>query len=98
MRESKQEAYTVAKRRINLFVGYQFKSSFYTRAELDGAIVRATRLASEALDSENVDVHYHTPELEPGTQILGQVTAKIESSDICLFELSDANCNVLFEL
>src|SRR6267154_951533 len=98
MRASKQEPYTVGKRRLNLFAGYQFRSNFYTRAELDGAILRATRLASEALDQNSLEVHYDSPELEPGDQVLGQIKAKIESSDICLFELSYANRNVLFEL
>lgn len=88
----------MGKRRLNLFAGYQFRSNFYTRAELDGAIHRATRLASEALDRDGFEIHYDSPELEPGDQVLGQIITKIESSDICLFELSDANCNVLFEL
>ncbi len=85
-------------RKIKLFAGYQFTSDFFNRAELENAVLRSVKLTNDSVFKENIKIFFKPPDLAPGDIILSQIIERIKESDICIFEISDGNRNVLFEV
>ena len=86
-------------RSVKVFVGYQFTSTYYARAELDGAIAKACETVEGDLASRaSVTIDYEPTDISPGKILLEELSALVSRADICLFEVSHANTNVFFEL
>ena len=83
---------------IKLFAGYQFTSNFFSRADIESAILRSIKLTNDAVSNENYKIYFKPQDLAPGEVILSQLLVRIKESDICIFEISDGNRNVLFEV
>jgi hypothetical protein len=94
----KPEKHTVAERKLRLFAGYQFKSTFFSRSELEAAILRAIRLANDEGKSLGFSLQFAPPDLDPGDFIFSQLQQRIAEADISLFDISDGNGNVYFEV
>jgi nucleoside 2-deoxyribosyltransferase len=75
---------------------FQFNSKFYNRNRLEKMIKDATELAAKNL--ENIKIEYCRINIHPSHSITTEVIKFIESASFCVFELSDINPNVLFEL
>lgn len=88
----------MANTRIQLFAGYQFRSAFLGRSDLEAAILRSVHLANEDGQSSGFAIQFSPPDLDPGDFIFSQLQQRITEADICLFDISDGNGNVLFEI
>lgn len=84
---------------VRVFAGYQFESEHYARSDLENAISRACEMASDDLARlQAVSIQYTPPVIPVGEFLLPELKARIESSDLCVFEVSDVNANVFYEL
>jgi hypothetical protein len=88
-------------RELNIFVGYQFKSAHFKRTEFDSTVVNSIERANADINIERISpikLRLVTFDLDSGDQLSKQILDRIERTDICVFELSDMNNNVFFEL
>jgi len=77
---------------------YQFESDYYNRGQLKSCILRATE-ESEAMIDDNVNMVFEDIEnANLGNMVHENVTNSIRKSHIVIFELSDVNANVIYEL
>jgi hypothetical protein len=85
---------------IYVFAGYQFKSDYYTKDSLEGAIKEAIKAVENQLQQKykSIKLRYIGQEIEAFTHVDEEIITKIKNSDICIFELSYENPNVYFEL
>lgn len=86
---------------LRVFVGFQFKSPHIKRTEFEHAVVEAVQVAGADLDSDSARHATLTCDslvLDSGRPLNQQIQSHIDQADICVFELSDGNGNVLFEL
>lgn len=87
---------------IRIFVGFQFVSKLYSKTNLESAVNRAVRQVESEISvrrpTANYKVKYNILSLDSGKNIKESIKRRIEESDICLFELSEKNLNVYFEL
>lgn len=89
------------KNQIKVFVGYQFKSNYYTRSEIDKLIIDSIEKAEIDINnriSNKIQIKPILQDLLSGMTIGNQIFAKIHDADFCIFELSDLNSNVMLEL
>ncbi|MBE9489622.1 MAG: hypothetical protein IMY67_04960 [Bacteroidetes bacterium] len=88
--------------KIKLFVGLQFVSNFYSKTKLEAAVVRAVNQVEKEVSARypnnHYDLIYHIFDIDSGKQLKTSLKEIISNSDICLFELSEKNLNVYFEL
>lgn len=88
--------------KIKVFVGFQFVSSLYSRTKLESSVNRAVKQVEKEISirrpAADYTVTYDILNLDSGKNIKESIKRKIEDSDICLFELSEKNLNVYFEL
>lgn len=73
-----------------VFIAYQFTSDYYNSASFKTMI-------NEALDKFNLKAFFPDEHYEPN-HISCEICHKIQESTMCIFEISDSNPNVLFEL
>ncbi|MGI9001006.1 MAG: hypothetical protein ACR2GH_05005 [Pseudonocardia sp.] len=87
---------------IKLFVGLQFSSRFFSRIAFQSYVDEAVSILNrELLDQGNrakARVQYKLTDIDSGGRLRDFLSAQIDESDVCVFELSDRNANVLFEL
>lgn len=84
---------------VNVFAGYQFKSEYFKRPELDDAIVFAADSAADSIpENDEIELKYNPIDITPGKIIIEELKSLINGSDICIFEASDLNNNVFIEL
>jgi len=77
---------------------YQFESTYYNKGQLKSCILRATEEAEEII-SDNVNIVFEDIEnANLGNMVHENVSNSIRKSHIVIFELSDVNPNVLYEL
>jgi len=83
---------------IKIFVGYEFssRSKSYERTELESMIENA--VDSVKTDIHNVDLVLDCNDSKYGEPLLKEIIEKIKNCDIAIFEISDNNPNVMFEL
>lgn len=88
--------------KIKVFAGFQFVSKYFGKLLFEGAINRAVEQINEEAkyryNGKTIQVEYEIIDLASGKDVLSSISEKIATSDITLFELSDKNPNVLFEL
>lgn len=88
--------------KIKLFVGLQFVSHFYSKTKLEAAVVRAVKQVQKEVSarypSNHYELIYQIFDIDSGKQLKTSLNDIISDSDICLFELSEKNLNVYFEL
>jgi hypothetical protein len=80
--------------RVTLF--FQFNSDYYNRNRLEKMVRDATDLARKNIP--DVKIEYNRINIHPAQTIISEVIKYIDSASFCVFELSDNNPNVLFEL
>lgn len=80
--------------RVVLF--FQFDSKYYNRNRLEKMVRDATKLARQNLPDARIE--YNRINIHPAQTIINEVIKYIDSASFCVFELSDNNPNVLFEL
>lgn len=88
-------------REIHIFVGYQFKSAYFKRTDFDRVIVDSIERANADINIQRLSPVRLKPitfDLDSGDFLNQQILERIDKSDICIFELSDMNNNVFFEL
>ncbi len=88
----------MTKRSVTLFYGFQFNSKYFKKGEYEYAIQNAVDIANDNLKESGFNIIIIRPELTPGDFINSKIIEKIVDSDICVFEISDNNPNVFFEL
>jgi nucleoside 2-deoxyribosyltransferase len=77
---------------------YQFESEYYKKSQLKSCISRATEEAEELIE-DNINMVFEDIEnANLGNMIHENITNSIRKSHIVIFELSDVNPNVLYEL
>jgi nucleoside 2-deoxyribosyltransferase len=82
---------------VSIALCYQFESKYYDSSELKSCITQATQYAEDMLSGINMvfddieDAMHHT-------QVHENVTEAIRKSHIIIFEISDLNHNVIYEL
>jgi len=81
-----------------VFIGYQFRSKYYRQVDLLACIQVAVDLANQDLVQIHRKLKLRRVGLEEGIHISCEICGKIKASEICIFEISDRNPNVLFEL
>lgn len=75
---------------------FQFNSTFYNRNRLEKMVRDAANLAENNLS--NVSIQYERINIDPSQSIINDIIKNIDESAFCVFELSDFNANVLFQL
>jgi len=88
----------VTKKVVKLFYGFQFHSRYFSKGEYEYTIQYAVDIANDNLKESGFNIIIISPELTPGDFINSKIIEKIIESDICVFEISDNNLNVFFEL
>lgn len=82
-----------------VFLGYQFKSAYFEKAQMDHAVSVAVDGASDALSKRFAAAVSFSPiDVTPGQMLLHEVQRAIRAAAICIFEVSDLNNNVFYEL
>ena len=84
-----------------VFLGFQFKSKYYTKSTLESLLVDSVTEASKEIKESGLNYVSLEPqliELNPAEGVTEGVINNIEKSIFCLFEISDNNPNVMFEL
>ena len=80
--------------RVTLF--FQFNSKYYNRNRLEKMVRDATDLAEKNIPDAKIE--YNRINIHPAQTIFSEVIRHIDSANFCVFEISDNNPNVLFEL
>jgi|SRR5208337_3899809 len=84
-----------------VFLGLQFKSKFYRKSTIETLLVDAVTDASNEIKEMGLDYVELEPiliELKPSEGVTEGILKLIDESFFCLFEISDNNPNVMFEL
>jgi len=81
-----------------VFLGYQFCSKYYRQVDLLSCIQIAVELANQDLVQIHRKLKLRRVGLVEGIHMSCEICGKIKTSEICIFEISDRNPNVLFEL
>lgn len=84
-----------------VFLGFQFKSDFYSKSTLESLLVDAVREASNELKLSGLEYVSLKPQLidlKPSEGVTEGIIKLVDESVFCLFEISDNNPNVMFEL
>lgn len=84
-----------------VFLGFQFKSQFYSKSTLENLLVDSVTEASNELKENGLDYVALEPQLidlKPSEGVTEGIMKHIDDSFFCLFEISDNNPNVMFEL
>jgi len=84
-----------------VFLGFQFKSKYYSKSSLENLLVDAVTEASNEIKQMGLDYVALEPqliELKPSEGVTEGIIKLIDDSVFCLFEISDNNSNVMFEL
>ncbi len=84
-----------------VFLGFQFKSQYYSKSTLENLLVDSVTEVSTELKENGLDYVALEPQLidlKPSEGVTEGIIRLIEDSLFCLFEISDNNPNVMFEL
>lgn len=84
-----------------VFLGFQFESGFYSKSTLENLLIDAVTEASKEIKKiglDYVDLKPQLIDLKPSEGVTDGIIKFIEKSIFCLFEISDNNPNVMFEL
>ena len=82
---------------ISITLCHQFDSKYYDTGKLKSCIVRAAEESEEMLDNVNM-VFEDIEDAIYDTQVHSNVIKSIRNSHIVIFEISDVNPNVVYEL
>jgi hypothetical protein len=92
------EAASTGAGELVVFLGYQFRSYMYPQVELLNAVQQAVTLANGDLLQSGISLRLERVGAEEGIHIQCEICQTIRRAEVCLFEVSDHNPNVLFEL
>jgi len=84
-----------------VFLGFQFESEFYDRSTIETLLVESVEQASKEIKKSGlnyVNLDIQLIELKPGEGVTDGIIRLLDESLLCLFEISDNNPNVMFEL
>jgi len=84
-----------------IFLGFQFKSKYYSKSALESLLVDSVTEASNEIAESGLDYVTLEPlliELKPSEGVTEGILKLIDGSIFCLFEISNNNPNVMFEL
>jgi hypothetical protein len=84
-----------------VFLGFQFDSKYYRRSDLECLLVESVTEASREIKKYGLDYVSLVPQLcdlTPAEGVTEGILDFINKSIFCLFEISDNNPNVMFEL
>lgn len=81
-------------------MGYQFKSKKFNTKELHSVIKKACKAARRLLEKDDILVRIQPIDFKPliGGMLHNDIARAIDSATICIFEISERNLNVYFEL
>ena len=79
--------------RVSAFIGYQIDSEYHEEGEIEDLGEKLEQYLSER--NIVLDLDYGT--FIPGRSVLNQVSESIQNADVCIFDISENNANVLFE-
>lgn len=79
--------------RVSVFIGYQINSEYHKEKEFK----KLGDQLEQYLHERNITIDLTYGTFIPGTSILEQVSESIQDSDICIFDISENNPNVIFE-
>jgi hypothetical protein len=87
---------------LYIFAGFQFKSQFFSRIDLEHAIVESIGDVQHELRAKHgrhlPELKYTVYDMGSGAKLTDEICQMVARADVCLFELSDKNPNVMFEL
>jgi len=87
---------------IEIFVGFQFVSEYFSKIKIEANVSRAVQHLNKEIarkfPKQIIKLKYQVIDIDSGKNLLNFLSEKISKSDICIFELSNKNANVLFEL
>ena len=84
-----------------IFLGFQFKSEYYSKSTLENLLVDSVTDASNEIAESGLDYVTLEPlliELKPNEGVTDGILKLIDGAMFCLFEISNNNPNVMFEL
>lgn len=84
-----------------VFLGYQFKSKYYNKSTIESLLVDAVTDASREINQMGLNYVTLEPQLidlKPAEGVTEGIIQLIDASSFCIFEISDNNANVMFEL
>lgn len=81
--------------RLNVFVGYQHHSDFHDSKAIRSLIVS---LDKHLQRKDNMFLNVQYGKFPPGSVLWTEVTKAITDSDICIFDISENNPNVMIEV
>lgn len=84
-----------------VFLGFQFDSTYYSKSEIENLLVESVTEATKEIKKsglEYVELDPQMGELKPSEGVTEGILRNIHDSIFCLFEISDNNANVMFEL
>lgn len=81
-----------------VFLGYQFKSNYCRQVDLLSCIQLAVNIANQDLNKDGLKLSFKRVGSNEGLHISCEICEQISDASICIFEISDKNPNVLFEL
>lgn len=88
------------RRVIGVFLGYQFQSKYFQRSDMLASIEAAVRLAEEDLSNHwpGIRLEMIHEASHPGVALSRQIIDMVRDAAVGIFEVSDNNGNVFFEL
>ena len=84
-----------------IFLGFQFNSEFYDKSTIETLLVDSVKEATREIKRSGLEYVTLKPQLinlQPSEAVTEGIISLINESSICLFEISDNNPNVMFEL
>ena len=81
-----------------IFLGYQFKSDYYSAASLQNTLVSATQIVTEDYKERGLSLQPDQVGHREGEHITCEICEKIQRAVFCVFEISNLNPNVMLEL
>jgi len=81
---------------IKITLCYQYSSGYYDKSDLVNCVIQAVGIVNNEM--ENYEVRFDEIEQGESDNIIDNINSVIEQSDIVIFEISDLNSNVIYEL
>ncbi len=85
---------------FDIFYGYQFASDNFQKKELEKLVADTCKIAEKSIflkQDSKIKISSKCINLNRSKDLLKEITAEIEQSDACIFEISDNNPNVFLE-
>lgn len=99
LKDRKKGLRETSRRVFNVFLGLQFKSKWYEKSEIIGAVENAVKMAREELEGSKhrIDLNLEWG-LVSGEPVNTQILSMVKNAAVAIFEVSEKNPNVYFEM